>query len=135
MKRVFSLLLVLLLLVGMVPLQSFAASGPWDVRAYYGDYEYVTVSHTQACSGETVAVTPLTGYRLTKLEVYMGEAEQVPATHNGTSGSFTMPDSPVEILVEVESTSGGGRLTASICCLPAVVIPLLISIRQLPVRP
>ena len=108
MKRVFSLLLVLLLLVGMVPLQSFAASGPWDVRAYYGDYEYVTVSHTQAYSGETVAVTPLTGYRLTKLEVYMGEAEQVPATHNGTSGSFTMPDSPVEILVEVESTSGGG---------------------------
>ena len=108
MKRVFSLLMVLLLMVGLVPAQAFAASGPWNVWAYYGDYEYVTVSHTQANPGETVTVTPLDGYRLTKLEVYMGEAEQVPATHNGTSGSFTMPDSPVEIWVEVESTSGGG---------------------------
>ena len=55
------------LLVGLVPLQSFAVSGHWDVWA---------------CSGETITVTPLTGYRLTKSEVYMGEAEQVPATNN-----------------------------------------------------
>lgn len=112
MKRVFAIVMTLCLLLCMAPMQAQAAVdttyGKFDVYAYYGDYTMVTVSHYEAYPGETVTVTPHTGYKITKLEVYMGEAELVPSTYSDSLGSFTMPYSSVEIWVEVSDLNGGG---------------------------
>jgi len=108
MKKVFSILLVLLMIVALMPVQALASSDLWDIRNYMGDYQFVTVSHSSASAGEKVTVRPLEGYRMTGLAVMYGEAEQVSAYPDGDGYSFIMPDGPVELMPSVESLSGGG---------------------------
>lgn len=100
-------MLVLLLVVGLVPVQVSADATVWSI-CVDGDSQYVTISPNPAHENDTVTVTPNNGYKITSLEVRPSDGEPLTITENGSARSFTMPGGSVDMLVQVESEDGNG---------------------------
>lgn len=119
---VFAALLMFCLSVSMVPVQAFEAEGPQMILPYDAcDHNCVEINATkipitedyayyQAYAGTAVTITPKTGYKIKTIELLMGEAEPVDHTlaPDGSSCTFIMPDSSVDLFVFVERIGGGG---------------------------
>lgn len=108
MKRVFSVLLLLCLLLSVIPVQSLAyyEDGPYNIWGLGGDYDLVTVTPSSQYAGKPVTIAPKAGYKITFLEVYPSDGDPLTLTGDSSGYSFTMPEGKVEFCVTVETSDG-----------------------------
>ena len=104
MKRVISRLLVLLLVVGLVPVQAMASgSQPYVmVVRMTEDYQDLGTAMIEQAPGSTARIIPPAGYRIVRTEV-AGDTSNLVVD---ADGYFTMPDTSMDILVILAPTEG-----------------------------
>ena len=101
MKRVFSFLLVLVLVVGLMPVQ--AAAYDYDIIIDpYGDYAAVEhISHESAPAGTVVTITLKENVTLNSMMILQPDStESELYTQNGRTITFTMPEDTVTIYID-----------------------------------
>lgn len=109
MKKILLGLMLCYLMACILPLGISAdAAQYWDIWAYDGDYQHITISPNPAPAGQKVTVAPKDGYKIKNLIVCPSDSDPLPLKQEGANYTFTMPDGPVDVLVEVETLSGGG---------------------------
>jgi len=107
MKRVFSVLLLLCLLLSVIPVQSLAyVDGPYNIWGLDGDYGLVTVTPATQYANQPVTITPKPGYKITFLVVYPSDGEPLELTGDSSGYTFTMPSGKVEYIVRVSTADG-----------------------------